>query len=66
MSMKVQRGAYIFLFQVKEMIDGFIHVLRATNYSHLVWVSSSTLWKLEINLKTGKCLVMLGQYESKM
>lgn len=43
--------AYIFLFQVKEVIDGFIHKLRASCDCHKVRVCSSTLGKPEINLK---------------
>lgn len=53
---EVHKGAYIFLFQVKEMIDGFIHVLRATDDRHLVWVGSSALRKPEINLKITSCV----------
>lgn len=49
---KMFRGAYIFLFQVQEVIDGFIHVFRTTYYCHKVWVCSATLWKPEVNLKT--------------
>lgn len=42
--------AYIFLFQVKKVVDGFIHKVRATYDCHVVWVCSSTLGKPEINL----------------
>ena len=43
--------AYVFFFQVKEVVDGFIHKLRATCDCHKVRVCSSTLGKPEINLK---------------
>lgn len=42
--------AYVFFFQVKEMVDGFIHKLRTTCDRDKVWVCSSVLGKPEINL----------------
>lgn len=47
----MHRKAYIFLFQVQEVVDGFIHKLGTTCDGHQVWVCSSTLGKPEINLK---------------
>lgn len=44
--------SYIFLFQVEEVVDGFVHQLRATGDCHQVRVCSSTLGKPEINLGT--------------
>lgn len=43
--------AYIFLFQVKKVVDGFIHELWTTRDCHKVWVCSSALGKPEINLE---------------
>ena len=54
----MHRKAYKFLFQVKEMVDGFIHKLRATCDCHEVRVCSSTLGKPEINLKNKKRRLM--------
>lgn len=42
---------YIFFFQVKKVVDGFIHEFWASYDCHKVWVSSSALGKPEINLK---------------
>lgn len=59
----MQRKAYIFFFQVKEVVDGFIHKLRATCDCHKVRVCSSTLGKPEINLrKDGYQAVLKTEY----
>lgn len=58
----VQRATHVFFFQVKEVVDGFIHKLRATCDSHKVWVCSSTLGKPEINLKKNPKTSMTGYF----
>lgn len=44
---------HIFFFQVKEVVNGFIHQFWATYDSHKVRVGSSSRGKPEINLKKG-------------
>lgn len=42
---------HIFFFQVKEVVNGFIHKFWTSYDRHKFWVGSSTLGKPEINLK---------------
>ncbi len=59
----MHRKSYVFLFQVKEVVDGFIHKLRATCDSHKVRVCSSTLGKPEINLKKDGAMSRTGYFK---